>query len=73
MLAKAELRKVLERNEGNLVHSAHDLGMSRRQLYRLVYRAELWPVVNMMRSKRAQRRRDGPEWLARTRQALGRL
>lgn len=67
--AREELERVLVRCEGNIVHAAHELGMGRRQLYRLIYRAELWPVVNAERQRRLMRRR-APEWLTRTREAL---
>lgn len=49
--ARKQLRAALEANDGNLVRTAPDLMMTRRQLYRLVYRENLWAEVEQMRAQ----------------------
>lgn len=60
--AVAELRKVIVRCRGNLLHTAHEAGLSRRHLYRYIYAGELWPVVNEERRKRARKPASPHDW-----------
>lgn len=53
-----ELFDALERNNGNMVHTAFELNISRRHLYRLVDRANLRDKLDTLRE---------PEWLRRAR------
>jgi hypothetical protein len=50
--AVEQLRAALDAHDGNLVRAAPDLMITRRQLYRLVYRANLWTEVDQMRARR---------------------
>lgn len=45
---KTIVRAIVECN-GNLLQSAHHLGIHRSHLYRLIYKLKLWPVVNKVR------------------------
>lgn len=47
-------RKVIE-HQGNVLHMAHDMGYSREQLYRRLYRHELWGLVNKIRAEKIER------------------
>lgn len=49
--AKAEMRAALERSRGCLNATAFELGIGRRWLYRLIYRLQMWPVVNEVRKR----------------------
>lgn len=53
--ARVELAEVFTRNDGNMVRAAHELALSRRQLYRLTYRATLWEHVDEIRAARRKR------------------
>lgn len=64
--AIAELLEVLERNEGNMTRAAHDLCITRRHLYRLLNRANLWSDVERIRREAKQE----PDWLTKTREAI---
>jgi len=46
---RAEVTETLVLCEGRVDRSAHWLGICRRQLYRYLYRAELWSVVDAIR------------------------
>ncbi len=61
-----EILTALEDCSGNLVHAADHLNISRRHLYRFVYRANLWPAVDALR----ERANDPPDDIARARAAL---
>lgn len=52
--AIAELRLALEARGGQLSAAAEDLGITRRHLYRLVQRANLWAEVDQMRARAKQ-------------------
>jgi len=43
--------------EGNLLRTAHFLGISRRQLYYRIDEFKLWPIVNEARRRSKARRR----------------
>lgn len=53
--AQAEILSAIESCDGNLVRAAHLLAVSRRHLYRLVYRAQLWADVDKARAAAEQR------------------
>ena len=44
--------------DGNLVRTAHLLGLARSHVYRLVYRHRMWPLVNQLRRRRARLRHE---------------
>lgn len=46
---RAEVIETLVICEGQVERSAHWLGICRRQLYRYLYRAELWSIVDAIR------------------------
>lgn len=62
-VADAEIAAALVRSGGNILRAAHDLVISRRHLYRLVYQASLWGLVDAVRSKA----RELPEEIRRAR------
>lgn len=62
---RAKVAQVIARTDGNLVKTAHQLGIHRSHLYRLIWRDELWPVVNAAR-ERYLRDQDHERALART-------
>ena len=68
--AQREVQAVLERAQGNLVRAAHELGIHRRWLYRVLSRERMWPAVVRARSQAVRRHRDNADWLLRTRTAL---
>jgi hypothetical protein len=68
----AELVAVIDRCDGCILRIAHDLAMQRRQLYRILYREQLWDVVNDTRERVTLKAKQGPEWLRHTRAALRR-
>ena len=45
---------VIARTEGNLVKAAHQLGIQRSHLYRLITQDQLWPVINRARRRRLE-------------------
>jgi hypothetical protein len=47
---------VIARCEGSLLKTAFELGIHRSHLYRLIWKHKLWPVVNAVRRKKAERR-----------------
>jgi transcriptional regulator of acetoin/glycerol metabolism len=49
---------VLAENDGNILRTAHDLGIDRSTLYDYVERLSLWPVVNRLRRNAVARRRN---------------
>lgn len=51
LIAVEELEQVILRNGGCMTRCAHDLVISRRHLYRLIYRANLWDVVDAARTQ----------------------
>lgn len=65
---RAELLAVVERNHGNICRMAWELGIHRRNVYRQLYKAQLWPEVHAARAR--ERRAQEPEWLHDTREAL---
>lgn len=63
---RAEIAAAIEQAGGCLVRAAHYLVISRRHLYRLVYRAQLWDVVDAAR----EGARRIPEQIRRARQEV---
>lgn len=57
--AVKEIAEVLARYKGNLERSAFELGITRRQLYRILYREKLWHVVDQERDQVREQR----QWL----------
>lgn len=55
---RERIGRVIVRCEGRLVYAAHELGVHRRTIYKLVYHHELWPLVNRARIRRIQVRRS---------------
>jgi hypothetical protein len=55
---KALLAESLVENDGNLLQTAHDIGVSRMTVYRAIRRWELWPLVNKIRRERIRERRS---------------
>ena len=47
----------IARTQGRLYKAAHDLGIHRSHMYRLVHSLHLWPLVNKAREERIARRR----------------
>jgi hypothetical protein len=43
--ARRELARVIQRRRGNMTECAADLGLQRRQFFRLVHRFNLWRLV----------------------------
>ena len=66
---RAELLRVLIRNEGNVLRAAHELAIGRRHLYKMLYREKLWDELDAMRAS-AKKAKKEPTWLERTRAAL---
>jgi len=60
-LPRGERRRTLAlwlaKCEGNLLRTAHTLGIHRSHMYRLVESLRLWPVVNAARAERLTRER----------------
>ncbi len=52
---RAILAQAVLECDGKLVHVAHQLGYSRRHLYRLVDTHRMWPLINKVRIEREQR------------------
>ncbi len=48
--ALEELKQTIERQHGNLVRIAADLGICRRYVYKLVTWNDLWPLVDVARA-----------------------
>lgn len=67
---RAELEEVIRRCRGNIVRTAHELGLGRRHVYRLIYREALWDVVDAARA--AAERPAEPDLIRRAREALRR-
>jgi DNA-binding NtrC family response regulator len=49
---RAELLEVLDRTAANMVRTAHELGIGRRHLYKLVHRASLFTEIEEIRDRR---------------------
>lgn len=49
---RALILETAYRNGGNLQKTAHDLGIYRGSLYRIIYKLELWPLINRIRRER---------------------
>ena len=47
---------VLAKHDGNIARTAHELGISRMECYRVIRRLNLWHAVNRMRAKRLEAR-----------------
>lgn len=62
---RAELLDAIELAGGNLRRTAHFVGASRRWLYMLIDRENLWPDVERARAVAAS-----PDWLVRARREL---
>ena len=43
---------------GNVLKTAHELGIHRSHLYRLIKSFHLWPLVNATRKEEGERRRN---------------
>jgi hypothetical protein len=67
---RAELVRVLERNDGCVLRAAHELAIGRRHLYKMLYREKLWSEVDAMRLAARRAKREPPSWMERTRAAL---
>lgn len=65
---REELIEALQRCAGNLCKVAHELHLSRRHLYRILWRENLWTVVDEARQRATAAKMD---WYRRTRAALG--
>lgn len=71
--AIAEIVDALHRLGGNVWESAHDLGMSRMHLYRIIRAANLWSVVDAARRNHVVNTiRTEPDWLIKARKELNR-
>ncbi|HOA00831.1 MAG TPA: helix-turn-helix domain-containing protein [Dermatophilaceae bacterium] len=69
--ALAEVIDAIDRTGGNVCRAAHEVGLSRWQLYRIVRAANLWPVIDAARLAWVERNmRREPDWLAATRKNL---
>jgi hypothetical protein len=68
--AIAEIIECLLISEGNVCRAAPMLGISRRQLHRMIACANLGSVVNEIRRQRIAKKKTIPEWLKRTRKVL---
>jgi len=66
-LARAELVRVIGHAGGNLRRAARELVVSRRHLYRLIERDNLFPEVELAR----ERAKAKQSWIDRARTALG--
>lgn len=64
--ARAELLDGIARSRGNVRRLAFLLDLSRRHVMRLLSRERLWLAVEEARARRRE-----PEWLLRTRLAMG--
>lgn len=49
--------EVLRENDGELLASAHELGVDRKTLRKYVHRLGLWPALNRLRREAQARRR----------------
>ncbi len=58
-LTRSEQRRLvaeyIAESDGKLLHAAHFLGYSRRNLYYVIERLHLWPFVNKVREQRLHR------------------
>ena len=69
--AIAEVVESLERTGGNVSRAAHELCISTRHLYRIIWRANLWAVVDAARLRYVvENIRTEPDWIKRTRREL---
>ena len=50
---------VLAKHDGNISYSAHELGISRMECYRVIRRLGLWHAVNSMREKALDKKCTG--------------
>ncbi len=53
--SRLQVAEVIIECDGVLRHAAHDLGIHRSHIYRMVHEHRLWPVVNKVRVKRLER------------------
>jgi hypothetical protein len=73
--ARREIIVALENTGGNLTKSSHELCICLRQLYRIIYKMDLWPEVHRTRKEWVDRWYDtqkvnADDWLVKTRKAL---
>lgn len=73
---RKQLERILRRHRGIVKHAARDLGVTRRWVFYLLWRENLWPVLEAIRAERVREARkrkvEGPAWLAGAREALSR-
>jgi len=55
---RAELVEVISRHDGFIYQAAHELGISRMHLYRMIRRANLWAEVDAARDRLIARRAE---------------
>ena len=71
--AVAEVIEALDRCGGNVSRASHDLCISRRHLYRIIWAASLWGAVDAARLRWVKENiRKVPDWVERTRRELQR-
>lgn len=70
LLARAYVERVIRRNRGVMRNIAFELGFDRRYTFRIIWRENLWPVLDEVRAAHAAETSDENAWLARTRKAL---
>lgn len=51
-LQRAELLEVIDRYAANMTRTAHELGIGRRHLYKLVHRVNLFPEIQEIKNRR---------------------
>jgi hypothetical protein len=75
--ARREIISALENTGGNLAKTAPQLCICLRQLYRIIYKMDMWQEVHRTRKEwldrwyaEQKRECDSDDWLVRTRKAL---
>lgn len=69
--ALREIHESIERNAGNVSRMASELDLSRCHLYRIIWHANLWPVIDAAREAWVDRRNAATDdWLNQTRRHL---